>query len=106
MQSQCFIILLIISVKEVEALPNPEFNTLEEARAEILRLNEELTTAQTERDNYSTQVNELTSEVEKVRELNQKYFLKLSAQYHPTPEPEDEEPDTPTCEDFAKTLTI
>lgn len=87
-------------------MPNPEFNTLEEARAEILRLNEELSTAQTERDNYSTKVSELTSEVEKVRELNQKYFLKLSAQYHPNTEPEAEEPDAPTCEDFAKTLTI
>ena len=86
-------------------MPNPEFNTLEEARAEILRLNEELSTAQTERDNYSTKVTELTSEVEKVRELNQKYFLKLSAQYTPTTEPEDDE-DVPSCEDFAKTLTI
>ena len=83
-----------------------EFNTLEEARAEILRLNEELSTAQTERDNYSTQVTELTSEVEKVRELNQKYFLKLSAQYNPTPQQEDDEPDVPSCEDFAKTLSI
>ncbi len=87
-------------------MPTPEFNTLEEARAEILRLNEELTTAQTERDNYSTRINELTSEVEKVRELNQKYFLKLSTQYNPTPDPEDEDHDAPSCEDFAKTLTI
>ena len=87
-------------------MPNPEFNTLEEARAEILRLNEELTTAQTERDNYSTQVSELTAENEKVRELNQQYFLKLSAQYKPTPKDEDEEQDAPSCEDFARTLTI
>lgn len=87
-------------------MPTPEFNTLEEARAEILRLNEELSTAQTERDNYSTKVSELTTEVEKVRELNQKYFLKLSAQYTPNTDPEDEDPDVPSCEDFAKTLTI
>lgn len=80
--------------------------TLEEAQAEILRLNEELSTAQTERDNYSAKVNELTTDLENVRELNQKYFLKLSAQYQPHNDTEDEEPDTPTCEDFAKSLTI
>ena len=80
--------------------------TLEEAQAEILRLNEELTTAQNERDNYSGKVNELTGELEKVRELNQKYFLKLSAQYNPPKSEDDDEPETPSCEDFAKTLTI
>lgn len=84
----------------------PEVNTLEEARAEILRLNEELATAQTERDNYSNRVNELTRENENVRELNQQYFLKLSAQYEPNHEDEDPEEDVPSCEDFAKTLTI
>lgn len=80
--------------------------TLEEAQAEILRLKEELATVTTERDNYSAKVSEQANELEKVRELNQKYFLKLSAQYAPTPDPDDEEPDAPTCEDFAKTLTI
>ena len=85
----------------------PDFNTLEEARAEILRLNEELSTAQTERENFSAKVTELTSDLEKVRELNQKYFLKLSAQYKPNVEnDEDTDPETPSCEDFAKTLTI
>lgn len=85
----------------------PEFNTLEEARAEILRLNGELATAQTERDNYSNRVNELTSENERVRELNQQYFLRLSQQYEkPDTDPDDEDPETPSCEDFAKTLTL
>lgn len=80
--------------------------TLEEAQAEILRLNEELTTAKSERDNYSKQVNTLSGDLEKVRELNQQYFLKLSAQYNPkTEEPEDDQ-DVPSCEDFAKNLTI
>ena len=87
-------------------MPTPEFNTLEDARAEILRLNEELTTAQTERDNYSAKVNELSGDLEKVRTLNQQYFLKLSAQYNPPKDEDTDEPDTPTCEDFAKTLTI
>lgn len=80
--------------------------TLEEAQAEILRLNEELSTAQTERDNYSAKVAEQATELEKVRELNQKYFLKLSAQYTPKPDPDEDDPDVPSCEDFAKTLTI
>lgn len=85
----------------------PEFNTLEEAHAEIIRLNEELATRTTERDNYSTRVNELTRENESVRELNQQYFLKLSAQYKPTTEdPEEEDEEVLTCEDFARTLTI
>lgn len=90
-------------------MSQPEFNTLEEARAEILRLNGELKQAQTERDNYSTKVTELSKNLEDVRELNQKYFLKLSAQYVPSAaggaDPDDVE-DVPSCEDFAKTLTI
>lgn len=87
----------------------PDFNTLEEARAEILRLNEELSKSNTERDNYSNRIGELTKENESVRELNQQYFLKLSAQYKPTiedPEDEDEDEDVLSCEEFAKTLTI
>jgi uncharacterized protein YlxW (UPF0749 family) len=82
--------------------------TLEEAQAEILRLNEEVATLKTENENYSKKVSDLTKENENVRELNQKYFLKLSAQYVPTPggvDPDDVE-DVPSCEDFAKTLTI
>lgn len=82
------------------------FNTLEEAQAEILRLNEELTAANTERENYRTQVSDLTKENEKVRELNQRYFLKLSAQYNPVPHSETEEDSPPSCEDFAKTINI
>ena len=82
--------------------------TLEEAQAEILRLNEVNATLKTENENYSKRVIEVTTENEKVRELNQQYFLKLSAQYQP-PKPEDEdedEDDILSCEDFAKTLTI
>lgn len=83
----------------------PEFATLEEAQAEILRLNEALSAANTERENYSTRISEMTAELEKVRTINQQYFLKLSAQYTP-PKPEEPEEDAPSCEDFAKTLTI
>ena len=80
--------------------------TLEEAQAEILRLNEELETAKNANENYSTQVNELNTELEKVRDLNQQYFLKLSARYNPNQQDDDEDEEFPTCEEFAQTLTI
>lgn len=88
-------------------MPEPIYKTVEEAQAEILRLQEELTTVKADRDNYSAQVSDLQKENEKVRELNQQYFLKLSAQYNPnTKTEEDEDDDTPSCEDFAKNLSI
>ena len=82
------------------------FNTLEEAQAEILRLNEELATARSENENYSAQVTSLAQERETLRSLNQQYFLKLSTQYEKKEDPDTDEDDVPTCEDFAKTLTI
>lgn len=88
-------------------MPDAIYSTLEEAQAEILRLNEELATANTERENYSNRINELTKENEKVRELNQKYFLKLSAQYNPNPDPSaEDDTDVPSCEDFARSIKI
>lgn len=80
--------------------------TLEEAQAEILRLQERNAELETENENYFQKVKELTQDNERVRELNQKYFLKLSAQYTPNHEPQKDEPDAPSCEDFAKSLTI
>ena len=83
------------------------FVTLEEAQAEILRLNEELATKKTENENLAKQNDDLTKENTKVRELNQQYFLKLSAQYQPPKANDnDDEDDVPSCEDFAKTLNI
>ena len=79
--------------------------TLEEAQAEIVRLQEELSTAQNERDNYSTQLTETQKDLEKVREINQQYFLKLSAQHNP-PKPDEDDHEPVSCEDFARTLTI
>ena len=88
-------------------MPNPEFATLEEAREEIIRLRDELSTAITERENYSNRVNELTETLEKVRELNQRYFLRLSGEPLNIHQPgNDDDPDVPTCEEFASTLTI
>ena len=83
------------------------FNTLEEAQAEILRLNEELTERTNERDTLSQNNNTLTTELEQVRKLNQTYFNKLSAQYsHEEHENEDEAEEVQSCEEFAKTLQI
>ena len=82
------------------------FNTLEEAQAEIIRLNEELTRVTNERDAHKRTSADLTTDNDRLRKLNQDYFNKLSAQYSPTPK--DPEPETapPTCEEFAKNLII
>lgn len=82
--------------------------TLEEAQARILELEEENATLRTEGQNYSNRISELERDNQTVRELNQKYFLKLSAQYKPpTPaEDENDEDETPSCEDFARTLSM
>lgn len=85
----------------------PEFNTIEEARAEILRLNEQVTELTNERDTLSQNNATLSGELEDVRKLNQQYFNKLSQQYIPTEDKKDDlEGEVPSCEDFAKTLKI
>ncbi len=86
-------------------MPN-QFNTLEEAQAEIIRLNEELTERTNERDTLSQDKTTLTQQNESLRQLNQKYFNKLSAQYSPQEDKKDIEEEVPSCEDFAKTLNI
>ncbi len=78
--------------------------TLEEAQAEIIRLNEQVTELTNERDTLSQNNTNLTGELESVRKLNQQYFNKLSAQYSPEGEKDDGEEEAPSCEDFAKTL--
>lgn len=81
-----------------------EINTIEEARAEIIRLNEELTERTNERDTLSQNNATLTQELEDVRKLNQQYFNKLSQQYSPQEDKTDnEEKEVPSCEEFAKT---
>lgn len=85
----------------------PDINTLEEARAEILRLQEVNTELTNERDTLSQNNATLTGELEQVRKLNQQYFNKLSAQYSPEQDKTDNEDEqVPSCEDFAKTLNI
>lgn len=87
-------------------MPN-EFNTLEAAQAEIIRLNELLTERTNERDTLSQNNAALTQELQSVRQLNQQYFNKLSAQYSPeADENDDGDEEVPTCEEFGKSLTI
>ena len=84
----------------------PDINTLEEARAEILRLQEQNTELTNERDTLSQNNTQLTGELEQVRKLNQQYFNKLSAQFQDQEDKNDNEPEVQSCEDYAKTLTI
>lgn len=81
--------------------------TLEEAQAEIVRLNEELTERTNERDTLSQNNESLTADNENLRKLNQQYFNKLTAQYSEQPgENNEEDKEAPSCEEFAKTLKI
>ena len=83
------------------------FETIEEARAEILRLQEQVTELTNERDTLSQNNATQAQELESVRKLNQTYFNKLSAQYSQQEgEKDDGEEEAPSCEDFAKTLDI
>lgn len=84
-----------------------EINTIEEARDRILDLESQVTELTNERDTLSQNNNTLSTELESVRRLNQKYFDRLSAQYSETEEEEEEEKDKPlSCAEFAKNLKI
>lgn len=81
--------------------------TLEEAQAQIVDLNERITELTNERDTLSQNNTDLTQQLEQVRTLNQKYFNKLCAQNDPQANKNNnEEQEVPTCEEFAKTITI
>lgn len=81
--------------------------TLEEAQEQIVTLQASLTEITTERDTLKDNNKKLSDDLTRVRELNQRYFEKLSAQYVPpggdTGNGDHEEP---TCEEFARTLKI
>lgn len=80
--------------------------TLEEAQAEIIRLQEELTERTNERDTLSQNNSDLQADNERLRTLNQNYFNKLSAQYSQPAGKTDNEEEPQTCEEFAATLNI
>lgn len=81
--------------------------TLEEAQAKILEQQETITQLTTEKETLSQNNNDLTTELESVKRLNQQYFNKLSQQYLPEEDKkDDEEKEVPSCEEFAQSLNI
>ena len=81
--------------------------TLEEAQEQIVNLQNSLTEVTNERDTLKANNQNLTNDLTRVRELNQRYFEKLSAQYVPPGgEPGKDDHEEPTCEEFARTLKI
>ena len=84
-----------------------EIKTLEEAKAEIVRLNTELTNANNDKQTLSQNNENLAKELEQVRTINQQYYNRLMAQFsEPEGKKDEEDEDAPTCEEFAKTLKI
>lgn len=80
--------------------------TLEEAQEQIVNLQNSLTELTNERDTLKSNIQKLTNDLTRVRELNQRYFEKLSAQYVPTGGDPSNDHEEPTCEEFARTLKI
>lgn len=79
--------------------------TIEEAQERILELETELATRTTERDTLSQNNESLARDLESARTLNQKLFERVTRQEAKQDE-DDEGTDVPTCEDFAKNLSI
>lgn len=81
--------------------------TLEEAQEQIVNLQNSLTEVTNERDTLKANNQSLTNDLTRVRELNQRYFEKLSAQYVPPGgDTGNDDHEEPTCEEFARTLKI
>lgn len=79
--------------------------TIEEAQERILELETELATVTAERETLSQNNETLAHDLESARTLNQKLFERVTRQE--TKEDEDDEgADVPSCEEFAKNLTI
>lgn len=82
------------------------FNTLEEAQAEIIRLQDELTERTNERDTLSQNNETLKADNERIRNLNQRYFERLCVQDSSNTGVPTNEDLPESCEDFARTLKI
>ena len=84
-----------------------EFNTLEEACAEIVRLTDELAQRTADNETLSKQNETLSNDLAHVRSINQQYFNRLMAQdSDQAGKNHDNDEEAPTCEEFAKTLNI
>ncbi len=82
------------------------YDTLESAQARILELDDLVKDLTTERDSLSQDNKAKDSEIADLKTLNQKYFNRLQAEKDGDPgKPnEEDEPDIPTCEEFATDL--
>lgn len=83
----------------------PENMTLEQAQERILELESELEARTAERDTLLQNNNELTTNLENARRLNQKLFERVEAQKSEEARPQEDD-EAPTCEEFAKTIII
>ena len=83
------------------------YETLEEAQARIIELEDEKNNLTSERDTLLQNNKDLETQCEDLRTLNQKYFNRLIAQDTAENNKEDEESEEiPTCEEFAKNIKI
>lgn len=81
--------------------------TLEEAQAEIVRLNDEIAAITADRDTLSENNKTLTEDNDRLRKINQRYYNKLEAQFPANKDKNNiEDKEVQSCEDFAKTINI
>lgn len=79
--------------------------TLEELQEQLLALKDQLEAEKIKNGTLSDDNEIQKTEIEELRTLNQKYFNKLMVQEeHPGKNDEEEEPEIPSCEEFAKEL--
>lgn len=81
------------------------YDTLEEAQARILELDEQIKDKDTQINSLSDDKKKLETDNENLRTLNQKYFNKLIAQDEKKDGKKEPE-EVKTCEEFALTLEI
>lgn len=91
---------------EIDRNPDDGHNLIEEYQETILNLRHDNDTLTNERDTLSRDNETLRTENERLRNLNQKYFDRLMAQDEAElkNDPENEDPEIPTCEEFAKSI--
>ena len=82
------------------------YDTLEQAQARILELDDQIKELTTERDSLSQDNESKDQTIAELKTQNQKYFNRLMAQEDDTEkdDKEEEEPEIPTCEEFATDL--
>lgn len=81
------------------------YDTLEQAQARILELDDQIKELTTERDSLSQDNEAKDQTIAELKTQNQKYFNRLMAQEDDTEDKDEEdEPEIQTCEEFATNL--